>query len=152
MSSISFEEFDGVLSKLNGNLRTFPSRSKRSSMIYERRSYHPDSGLYGLCEVCGYPSPFHGSFPKYDFIDKAGRVARGYISVFKLLVRKRLINKDRLREILPQALDAARGRPTSQGEKDAPPPIPVYAAPVRDTGVELLRNPRKHGSAEHPQS
>lgn len=135
MSSIRFEEFGKILRELNPRIRLFPSRSKRSSMIYLRNSYHPDSGMYGLTEVCAYPSPLHGSFQKYDFLDKAGLPARGYVSVFKLLVRKRLVNKDRLRGLLPQALDPARGRPQPPVEKDAPPPVPIhYTAPV-DKGV-----------------
>lgn len=95
-------------------------------MIYERRSYHPDSGAYGLNEVLAYPSPFHGSFPKYDFLDKAGLPARGYTTVFKMLARKRLINKDRLRALMPQALDPARGRPQRKAETNEALPVPVH--------------------------
>lgn len=109
-------------------------------MIYLRNSYHPDSGMYGLNEVLAYPSPSHGSFPKYDFLDKADLPARGYTSVFKMLVRKRLINKDRLRALLPQALDPARGRPQRKAEADEAPPVPVYHAPIREVGAPLPRS------------
>ncbi len=134
MSSIRFDEFARILGELNPRIRLFPSRSKRSSMIYIRNSYHPESGKYGLGEVCAYPSPLHGSFPKFDFLDKSNLPARGYTSVFKMLVRKRLINKDRLRALLPQALDAACGRPQRKAETDAPPPIPVHYGDPGNTG------------------
>ena len=135
MSSIRFDEFTRILGMLNPRFRTFPSRTKRSSMIYIRNSFHPDSGKYGLSEVCGYPSPFHGSFPKYDFLDKEGLPSRGYVSVFKILVRKRLVRKDRLRALLPQALDPSRGRPQRQVDADAPLPVPVHQLAPRDTGL-----------------
>ena len=106
-------------------------------MIYIRNSYHPDSGEYGLSEVCAYPSPLHGSFPKYDFLDKSGQPARGYTSVFKMLVRKRLINKDRLRTLLPQALDPSRGRPQRKAEADAPLPVPVYRGDPGNVGERI---------------
>src|ERR1019366_9990579 len=61
VSSIRFEEFDRILGELNPNLRPFPSRTKRSSMIYIRGNYHPDSGQYELQEQLAYPSPSHGS-------------------------------------------------------------------------------------------
>ena len=142
MSSIRFEEFDRILRELNPNLRTFPSRTYRSSMIYLRNSNHPDaSGRHHLNEVLAYPSPSHGAFPKYDFLDKAALPGRGYTTVFKLLVRRRLINKDRLRALLPQALDSTRGRPQRKVEKDAAPfDIPVHAAPVRATRLRVRRN------------
>lgn len=139
MSSIRFEEFDRVLQELNPNLRTFPSRTKRSSMIYLRGNYHPDSGKYGLSEQLAYPSPSHGAFPKYDFLDKAGLPARGYTSVFKLLVKKRLINKDRLRALIPQALDPSRGRPKRKADEDEVPKIPIHQLAPRPVHI-----PQRH--------
>lgn len=55
MSSITFSEFGRILSELNSDFRLFPSRSKRSSMIYLRGGYHPDSGKYDLNEVLAFP-------------------------------------------------------------------------------------------------
>ena len=142
MSSISFDEFNRVLKELNPRFRTFPSRT-RSSMIYLRGNYNPDCGAYGYNEVLAFPSPSHGSFPKYDFEDKGGTVGRGYTTVFRMLVRRRLVSKDQLLAFLPQALDPARGRPTRKAESDAPPPVPVYHAPVAARRGVLRRTPRQ---------
>lgn len=142
LSSISFAEFERVLRVLNPRLRIYPSRTTRSSMIYIRNAYHPDSGAWGLSEVYGYPSPFHGSFPKYDFYDCEGLPGRGYTTVFKTLVRMGLINRDRLRHFIPQALDPAKGRPQRKVEKDEVPEVPIHALPVRNVG--FLRH-RKSG-------
>lgn len=149
MSSISFEQFERVLKQLNPRLRLGKSRSTRSSMIYVRNSYHPDAGQWGLCEVYGYPSPFHGSFPKYDFLDCEGLPGRGYTTVFKTLVRKGLLSKDRLRQLIPQALDSARGRPQRKVEKDDVPQVPIHALPTRTVGF-LQKRRRSRGDGPQP--
>jgi hypothetical protein len=109
-------------------------------MIYLSNSNHRLAGDHGLREICGYPSPcYNFSFPKYDFLDNESKLGRGYASVFKILVMKKLVSKDLLRAILPHALDSQRYRPKVEVKVEKPL-IPIYsAAPVR-TNMQIRAN------------
>lgn len=144
MASISFSMFKRVIKELNPKLRVFESFSTRSSMIYLSNSNHGLAGEHGLREICGYPSPcYNHSFPKYDFLDNENKLSRGFASVFKILVMKKLINKGLLRMLLPHALDAQRGRPKPpvKVEKSW---IPIYSAAPTKTNM-VLRKAVKRG-------
>lgn len=124
MPTISFRRFKDVLAELNPRLRVYESRTTRNSMIYLANGNHALASELGLRELLGYPSPcYHYSFPKYDFLDVSGGLGRGYTTVFKMLVSKKLIDKKRLRMLIPDALDACRTRPKriTPDEKDASP-------------------------------
>ena len=144
MASISFSKFKRILYALNPKIRVFESMSTRSSMIYLDNGNHDLANEQGLREICGYPSPCYNiSFPKYDFIDNAGLLGRGYTTVFKILCMKKHINKDRLRALLPHALDPTRHRPEviRHEEKQL---IPVYANAPTDTGRKLVYRKRSN--------
>jgi len=139
MASISFSYFKRIIKELNPKLRVFESFSTRSSMIYLSNSNHGLAGEHGLREICGYPSPcYNHSFQKYDFLDNENKLGRGYASVFKILVMKRLISKDLLRMILPHALDSQRVRPKPpvKVEKSW---IPIYSAAPMKTNLAIRK-------------
>jgi hypothetical protein len=141
MSSIRYQKFFRVLKKLNPDFRFFPAIRGRAAMIYITQPSHPDCNRLGLQEVVGYPAEIHGSFPKYDFVDIGGMRGRGYSSVFKILVRKRLIDRHRLVALIPGALDPGITEPEQFIKREKPdvPQIPIYRIPVR----EFNAGPRK---------
>ena len=142
MASISFSQFKRILYRLNPKLRVFEARSTRSSMIYLDNGNHVLASEHGLREICGYPSPcYNWSFPKYDFLDHTGMMSRGYTTVFKILCLKKHINKDRLRKLLPHALDPMSHRPEVIRHEDPETKgfVPVHAFAPRNTGRQLVR-------------
>ena len=148
MPSISFQKFYRTLKILNPNFRFFPAIRGRAAMVYLNEPRHPDCNRLGLQEVVGYPAASHGSFPKYDFVDSAGMRGRGYSAVFKILVRRRLIDRRKLVELIPGALDPGLTEPERFIKKEKPdvPQIPIYHMPTRPVAVARRQFPRKLGS------
>lgn len=128
MGAISWSKFRSVLKKLNPKVKIIWTLHPCAEMIgwYGPRVH--DSTTYGMNELCGLPSPrFFINFPKYDFLDEDGRVHRGYTSIFKILVRAKLIDKARLLKLLPTALAPSSRRPKPHNyEVDDEPEIPMH--------------------------
>ncbi len=139
--SISSGLFKRILRELNPSLKVFEARSTRSSMIYFANGNHYLAGESGLREICGYPSPCHFySFPKYDFIDHEGMLNRGYTTVFKILCLKKLIDRAKLRKLLPHALDPHHFRPEVPVHED---PETKDFVPVHGFRSDQLHKPKQ---------